>query len=267
MDALERAVLDLTGARVARRRALHGGDLSEVTLAELQDGSRIVVKTGPMAPREARMLSAMAAAGAPVPRVLGVAGTALILEALEETRPTEGSWSKVGAALARLHRATGPEYGWDEDYAFGAVAIPNGARADWPEFWAANRLLTHAIYLPGGLAPRIARLCERLPELLPSSPRPALLHGDIWTGNLLFGPASVHFIDPACYYGDPEVDLAMLHLFGSPGPGFADAYGPLGTGWEKRRAVYTLWPALVHLRLFGSGYRGLVDRLLTSLGV
>lgn len=268
MGRLEERILALTGDRVSALRPLSGGDLSDVTLVHLQSGARLVAKTGPMVDREARMLAAIADAGAPAPRVIATDSDLLLLEALDEAHPGAGSWAATGEALATLHAATGDNYGWTEDYTFGPVAIPNAAQTDWLDFWAANRLLCHAPHLPGGLAPRIADLCEKLPAILPRTPRPALLHGDLWSGNLLFGPAPrVWFIDPACYYGDPEVDLAMLHLFGQPGTGFAKAYGPLTDGWEERRAVYTLWPALVHLRLFGSGYRALVDRLLISLDV
>jgi len=69
-------------------------------------------------------------------------------------------------------------------------------------------------------------------------------------------------IDPACYWGHAEADLAMLTLFGRPGPAFWDAYGPTEPGLEARRPIYQMWPALVHLRLFGGTYRGLVERLL-----
>ena len=72
-------------------------------------------------------------------------------------------------------------------------------------------------------------------------------------------------IDPACYHGHAEVDLAMLSLFGTPGPMFRETYGPSEPGLEARRPVYQLWPALVHLRLFGSGYQGLVERLLDAV--
>lgn len=268
MDPLDVAVAQVARDRIAAKRPLHGGDLSNVTLLSLQGGVQMVAKQGTKVEVEARMLTALADAGAPVPKVLGVEGDVMLLEALEEARPGSGSWAAVGYALRDLHGAGGVRYGWEEDYAFGEVEIWNAPRDDWPDFWAANRILCHADALPGGLMPRLARLAEKLPRILPSQPRPALLHGDLWSGNLLFGPApEVHFIDPACYYGDPEVDLAMLHLFGTPGSGFAEAYGPLRPGWEERRAVYTLWPALVHLRLFGSSYRGMVDRLLTSLGV
>lgn len=73
-------------------------------------------------------------------------------------------------------------------------------------------------------------------------------------------------IDPACYHGHAEVDLAMLALFGRPGPAFHDNYGALEPGAEDRLPVYQLWPALVHLRLFGAGYRGLVERCLNAAG-
>jgi fructosamine-3-kinase len=104
-------------------------------------------------------------------------------------------------------------------------------------------------------------------DLIPARPPPALLHGDLWSGNLLVRDGRLAaFIDPACYYGDAEVDLAMLDLFGSPGESFREAYGPLEPGWPERRAVYQLFPALVHLALFGSCYAGMVDRLLSRLG-
>ena len=69
-------------------------------------------------------------------------------------------------------------------------------------------------------------------------------------------------VDPACSYGDGEADLAMLTLFGALGPSFAEGYGPLPPGAAERLPVYQLWPAIVHLRLFGGGYRGLVEQLL-----
>jgi fructosamine-3-kinase len=97
---------------------------------------------------------------------------------------------------------------------------------------------------------------------------PALLHGDLWGGNVLVGGDRVSgLIDPACYYGHSEVDIAMLQMFDHPGEAFFSAYGKLEAGHKERLDIYRLWPALVHLRLFGSGYRPLVERLLTELGV
>ncbi|MFZ5965060.1 fructosamine kinase family protein [Thalassococcus sp. BH17M4-6] len=255
---LDKAIIDT--------RPLHGGDLSEVALATLADGRRVVIKRGPLVDVEGRMLTALAEAGAPVPQVLEVAKVQLCLSYLEESTPTPTLWRQMGRALADLHRARGESYGWDEDYAFGAVRIDNARSDDWPAFWAERRLLSGVESLPGDVAQRIEALARRLPDLLPKRPDPALLHGDLWSGNLLFTADAAFLIDPACYVGDAEVDLAMLSLFGAPPAAFHDGYGPVPPGAEARRPIYQLWPALVHLRLFGAGYRGMVSRLLDAAG-
>lgn len=262
------------GASPASAARLHGGNLSDVTRLTLTDGRIVVAKSGPMVMREARMLTALHEAGAPVPRVLAAEENWLVLQHLTEARPTPASWARFGQDLRALHDTAGPGYGWPEDYAFGAVSLPNGAAEDrpafwpqfWPDFWATRRLLPHTPHLPAPLATRIEALCRRLPDLLPAQPAPGLLHGDLWGGNLLPTAARIHLIDPACYYGHGEVDLAMLHLFAAPGPRFAEGYGPLAPGWETRRAVYSLFPALVHIRLFGAGYHAMAQRFLTRAG-
>lgn len=267
MDPLSAACRAIFGAAPTRVAPLHGGDLSEVSRLTLPDGRQMVAKRGPLVAREARMLTAIAAAGMATPRVLGVSGEVMFLEFLEETRPSPEAWQRFGADLSRLHSATSGHFGWEEDYAFGPVSIANAPLENWPDFWAERRLLPFLPHLPSTLAARIERLCRALPERLPAAPPASLLHGDLWSGNLLPTPRAIYLIDPACYHGHGEVDLAMLHLFGSPGPGFAESYGPLDAGWQTRRATYSLFPALVHLRLFGAGYRGMVERFLAAAGV
>ena len=103
--------------------------------------------------------------------------------------------------------------------------------------------------------------------LIPRDPPPALLHGDLWAGNILVeGGRLAAFIDPACYYGHAEVDLAMLCLFSTPPDEFWEAYGGRDEGWEDRLPIYQLFPALVHLRLFGATYAPMVERLLDAVG-
>ena len=95
----------------------------------------------------------------------------------------------------------------------------------------------------------------------------ALLHGDLWAGNILVRDGRlVGLIDPACYHGDAEVDLAMLDLFSPPPDEFREAYGALEPGWRERRPIYQLFPALAHVRLWGAGYHAMVDRLLSAVG-
>lgn len=264
-DGLVQRAAALLGADVARAAQMSGGDLSEIYGITLSDGRRAVVKTGPAPKTEAAMLRAIRAAGVPAPEVLAADDTVLVLEWLEETGGIAGADGDLGRVLRILHDTTGPGYGWPVDYAFSTVKIENTASKNWPDFWGQRRLLSSVPHVPVPIARKLEALVRRLPDILPAHPKASLLHGDLWAGNVLCAPERVSgLIDPACYYGDGEVDLAMLHLFGSTGPAFDIAYGALAPGWEERRMIYTLWPALVHLRLFGSGYRSLVEGLLAG---
>lgn len=235
----------------------------------LADGREAIVKGGASVKAEARMLDAIRATGAPAPAVLAVSDEALVMTVVSSGgNNLGGAWASLGAALARLHAKSGTSYGWFEDYAFGPVAIENAWADDWPRFWAERRLLANLACIPSGLARRIETLAADLANRLPPRPRPALLHGDLWSGNVLVSDHRVTgLIDPACYYGHVEVDFAMLTLFDSPAAAFYDAYGTLEPGHNERVAIYQLWPALVHLRLFGEGYKPLVERLLSAAGV
>jgi len=119
-----------------------------------------------------------------------------------------------------------------------------------PGFWAERRLLPEAGRLPGRIASRLGTLATHLADLLPQRPPASLLHGDLWGGNVLVdGDRVSGLIDPACYYGHGEVDLAMLSLFGNPSGAFWTAYGGPESGWERRRGVV---PARLHRRALGS---------------
>jgi len=200
--------------------------------------------------------------------VLAASGEVLVIELLADDGNLGHCWSSLGTALATLHKSVGTRYGWPQDYAFGSVTITNGWSDDWPRFWAERRLLVHRPHIPAALARRIDALAGDLANRLPARPNPALLHGDMWGGNALAAGGKISgLIDPACYYGHGEVDLAMLSLFDRPGGEFAAAYGAPEPHAEERRAIYLLWPALVHLRLFGVGYRGMVEGFLSAAGV
>ena len=117
--------------------------------------------------------------------------------------------------------------------------------------------------LPSGAAERIGRVIDRLGELCGREVAPARLHGDLWSGNVMAGPdGGPWLVDPAAYGGHPEVDLAMLRLFGAPGPAFLDAYqdvAPLPDGHAERVELFQLVPLLVHAVLFGGGYGASAD--------
>lgn len=268
MTAFAGRVAAVTGLPADRIELLAAGSLSEVLLLRWPDGRRSVAKSGPATRVEADMLRALAAAGAPAPAVEAVHDGLLLLDHVENDGAfTDRAWGDLGTRLRALHGCASSSYGWTSDYALGSVPLDNRQSSDWPRFWAEQRLVPTARLLDRHLAERVERLCERMADLLPASPPAALLHGDLWTGNILVrGGKLAGMIDPACHHGDAEVDLAMLDLFGSPGEAFHEAYGPLEPGWRERLPIYQLFPALVHLRLFGSGYAGMVERLLLRLG-
>jgi fructosamine-3-kinase len=258
----------LLGGSLIDALPLTGGDVSQIVRIKLDDGREAVVKGGSYARAEADMLRAIAASGAPTPRVLAASESALVLEAMPSDGSLNNAWGSLGRVLRTLHARKGKRYGWPSDYAFGAVSILNDWLDDWPSFWAERRLLVHEPHIPSELGRRLEKLACEIPNRLPSRPVPALLHGDLWGGNVLVSGTEVSaLIDPACYYGHSEVDIAMLTLFDRPKREFFAAYGEMDAGWEERLTIYKLWPALVHLRLFGPGYRPLAESLLDAAGV
>lgn len=265
MSELARCGAGLLNAELKSAQDLRGGDLSQLVRIELADGRVAVVKGGANPKAEAEMLSVMAAAGVPTPSVLAVNAQALVLSWVEGNGEIANAWADVGRVCRRLHdhHSVDGQYGWPQDFCFGPVRIQNRPSARWPSFWANYRLAPFLDKIPASLAVRIESLCSQIDERLPSNPRASLLHGDLWTGNLMLHDKQVSaLIDPACYYGDGEVDVAMLQLFGQPSAAFFAHYGALEPGAEQRLAIYRLWPALAHYALFGTTYRPLLEQQL-----
>jgi fructosamine-3-kinase len=268
MTAFAQKVAELIGVPESRLERLAGGDLSEVLLIPRGDGQPLVAKGGPSVTAEAAMLRALAGVGAKVPSVEGEYDTILLIDhILNDGVMSPNAWANIGDAVARLHAQRGDLFGWPVDYALGTVALDNREGRDWVRFWGEQRLIAASSLLDRPWRARVEALTRRLGDLIPSDPPAALLHGDLWAGNILVeGGRLAAFIDPACYYGHAEVDLAMLCLFSTPPEEFWTAYGGREEGWEDRLPVYQLFPALVHLRLFGATYAPLVERLLGAVG-
>jgi fructosamine-3-kinase len=219
-----------------------------------------------------------------VPETLALGSTVgeafLVLEWLDLVEPDAASEEKFGETLAWQHRNRAQAYGLDRDNFIGATPQSNAVTDDWVTFWRERRLL-HQLDLAAanGYAGRLQDRGRRLAEVMDiffASYRPAasLLHGDLWSGNrgTLADGAPVVF-DPAVYYGDREVDIAMTCLFHGFGPRFYSAYAatwPMDQAAGTRRALYNLYHVLNHLNLFGGSYRekaeGLIDRLLAAAG-
>ena len=227
---------------------------------------------------EADGLEALAGSDAVrVPSVIAASGPGdevawLLLEWVEEGRPDRAGWIRLGRELAALHRDAGPggqegRFGWSGDNLIGSLPQPNGWSDDWAGFWAERRLrpLAWELRARGALsaaqAAVVEALAKRADELLgpaAAADGPSLLHGDLWSGNVLFARDGVPvLIDPAVYIGHREVDLAMADLFGGFSGAFREAYDdawPLQPDYPRRRPAYQLYPLLVHARLFGGGY-------------
>jgi fructosamine-3-kinase len=266
---------DILGAAVTAANAVSGGDICQAHRLRLDDGRTAFLKTRPGAPpdffhTEAAGLEKLGAAGgAPVPQVLAVTDDALVLEWIEPGRPTPEAAEAFGAALAVTHACHPPHFGGDGDGSgsghIGSLRMPNRPVDSWPELYAEQRIgpALKAAFDLGRIEVRDAAFVKRVTGLLDvlAGPveSPALLHGDLWSGNVHWSAAGpAYLIDPAVQGGHRETDLAMLALFGAPHleriVAAYDAAFPLAEGWRSRVALHQLHPVLVHAALFGGGY-------------
>lgn len=259
----------------ARISALAGGDTCDAWLVE-DRGERFFLKTnsrpGPMFECEAVGLAAMAAtATVRLPLVHTWGDDFLLLEYIAPGSEAADYWHSLAANLAALHRCPQPDFGFSQDNYCGASRQPNPPDDNGYRFFIHQRLLYQGeMASDNGLLdpPRLARLeslCGKLAQLVPPQ-APALLHGDLWSGNYFAGAdGSPVLVDPATYRGWPEADLAMMTLFGAPPGQFFDCYiehNPLEPGFEARFPVYNLYHLLNHLNLFGRSYLAGVDAIL-----
>ena len=274
----------LLGSAPVTSRSLAGGCLFDVRRVELADGRAVVVKAGASEVAqhlrlEARMLADLARAGAPVPTALAVDDDLLVLPWIEHDGGRLDAVGKMALAetLARLHDQPAQGFGYGYPTVIGRLPQPNPPSPRWIPFFRDHRLLAQgeAAVRAGKLETRVGRrlehLARRLDDLLVEPPRPSLLHGDLWAGNVLVRAGRpVAWIDPAIYHGDPEIELAFGTLFGPFDRAFLAAYAGtrvLAPGFQPtRRAIYTLYPLLVHCRLFGPTYGSAVSETLASLG-
>lgn len=267
-------------ARVASRTELDGGMVGTVHRVDLDDGRTVVAKTGetPLTV-EARMLRYLDDRGLPVPAVLYASDALLVLSHVEgNSRITPAVERDAAEKLAALHATTADAFGFPFDTLAGPVSQLNPWTDRWIRFYRDHRLeplrerCLDAGVLDGELDDRLRVLLERLGERLVEPPAPALLHGDVWENNLLTdGRRVAAFLDPACYYGHPEVELAYVDWTDTFGETFFEEYGErrgIEDGFfAERRFVYRIYPLLVHLLLFGSPYDDELAATLDRLDV
>lgn len=261
----ESANVDFSSVSV---RKVGGGCINEA--AVLCDGSRrVFVKINHRSRRnmfeaEADGLRELRASGAiRVPEVLSCGeaeGKAWLgLEYIEFGGPS--NQSELGRRLALLHQRSAARFGWHRDNTIGSTRQKNSWSDEWASFWREERLRFQFELAKrrGAAFARSEEVLARIEEWFDGySPKPSLLHGDLWSGNIGFTNAGSPVIfDPAVYYGDREAEFGIIEMFGGFGAEFYRAYrqaSPFADGFERRKYLYLLYHQLNHFNLFGKSY-------------
>ena len=257
---------------------LGGGSINSVFLVELEK-SKIVLKINDslrfpgMFENEKKGLLKLNASGVQTPQVIFERSKDNLAFLALEYIPNGnfGNWELFGEKLAALHTNKNEFFGLDYDNYIGSLRQVNKKENNWKGFDSNQRLLHLTKFafdkelLSKTDSKKMEELCNKLDTYLPFA-KPSLIHGDLWSGNLIFdGQGKPVFIDPAIYYGHPEMDWAMLSLFGSYPETAMKSYCniiPLENNYFEREKLYQLYPLLVHLILFGRSYYRDISEIL-----
>lgn len=253
-------------------RPLSGGDINEAFLLTFQD-KKLFLKYHAQAAEdffrsEAFSLVQLAKSKAlQIPNVELMAEfdghPFLILEYISPGIKGDDFDQRLGYGLAQIHSNRHDQFGWEHANYIGPRPQSNQWRQTWSDFYFLERLEPQFAmafdygYVNASDRRALERLASRLDELLPGE-QPALLHGDLWSGNYMVSEEGKPvLIDPSSYYGHREMDLAMMKLFGGFNNAVFQSYEeirPLEPGFEERLPIHQLYPLLVHLNLFGASY-------------
>ncbi len=284
-EPLRRRIEEKAGVKVGDLRFFAAGNNTSLFLVDLKEGQRLVAKLAngdskqsPKLDLEAWMLDYLAAnSRLPVPEVIWAESDLLVMNYLATSGVIDREAEIVAAELlAKLHNIKAGRYGLERDTLIGPLHQPNNFSDNWLEFFRDKRLLYMAKAafeeqrIDGKLLAHIEKLAGKLDRYIDNPAQPSLLHGDIWSGNVMATPGKITgFIDPAIYYGDPEIELAFATMFGTFGKNFFSAYNeisPIRDGFfEIRKDIYNLYPLLVHARLFGRAYAESVQKTVHRL--
>ncbi|KPV40096.1 hypothetical protein AN478_08025 [Thiohalorhabdus denitrificans] len=281
-EALRERTQEIIGAPLEGAAPLSGGCVGEVYGAHA-GGREYVVKVETPATdlleTEGRMLRHLAERSPlPAPDPLHFEPGLLVMPRIEGDHHFGPAAEEHAADLfAALHTEPAPHFGFEYDTVIGGLPQPNPRYERWADFFAEARLLEMAGQartagrLDDALYGRIERFATDAADWFPEPEHPALLHGDAWDNNILAaGDRITGFIDPALYWGHPEVELAFTTMFRTFSDRFYARYGeqrPIEPEFfEVRRPLYNLYPLLVHVRLFGGPYRSSVENTLKRFG-
>lgn len=270
---------------IVERKSLSGGCINQVYLISNNTDRYLLKLNQPslieMFVAEAAGLSEISLTDAiniPTPICDGVTRehSYLVLEYLDlTTRVTTQSWTEMGRNLAMMHRhqiSSESKFGWQIDNTIGSTAQINTWESDWATFFTQHRIgyQLQLALSKGGDFPRAAELLVIIPQILcEHHPQPSLVHGDLWSGNASFTTTGIPVIfDPATYWGDREVDIAMTELFGGFPAAFYQGYNdvyPLDPGYSQRKNLYNLYHILNHYNLFGGSYQSQANSSIESI--
>lgn len=269
------------GSQLKSVSAVTGGDTNRCYSVKLIDGTALFAKTNSSSAvltSEAMSLKAVREEGAYwYPTVYALDhfshGSLLLLSHHDLSTPDANASAELGRLLAQQHGIAHHQFGWHHDNHLGLTPQSNHWTPSWTDFIRSQRLIPQfdkavSNQLDAKLIERTSQIIDQLETLLDTSNiQPRLLHGDLWSGNSAFdsGNQTAILFDPAPYFGDTEVDLAMARLFGGYHVDFFAAYHeiiPARAGWQQRAGIYNLVHALNHFNLFGSAYMALVKKCL-----
>lgn len=201
-----------------------------------------------------------------IPNTICFSESFLVLEYIEESDKKNSFWGAFGKELACIHKNSSDNYGLDYNNFIGPLSQRNTKKENWIDFFIECRLeeMLRKVDSSIEVQKKFNPIFNRLSDFFKIE-SPSLIHGDLWSGNFICFKNSAYLIDPAVYYGNREVDLAMSRLFGGFHDNFYNAYNeafPLLPGWQDRFDLYNLYPLLVHLILFGNNYYSQILRIL-----
>ncbi len=266
--------------KVLQINAISGGDINDVYLVKTKENDFVLKvnsfsKFPKMFEKEKKGLEKISKTGANSPKIIQVFKNSkhqfLLLEFIKEEKIQNGFWRKFAEDLVKIHKTTSSSFGLDYDNYIGSLTQNNSSKKTWESFFIENRILplVQLAFDQNILQNKHNMLFEslfsRLNEILPVE-QPSLVHGDLWSGNLMnsLGVSPV-FIDPAIYFGNREMDIAMTQMFGGFNNSYIQFYSekfPLEKGWEERLKIHNLYPNLVHLLLFGKSYLRGIERVI-----
>lgn len=211
----------------------------------------------------------------PKPICWGVTGnnSYIVLEWLNLGRGNNSSWLEMGRQLAQMHSSgTANKFGWNMNNTIGSTPQINDWMDNWADFFAEKRI-GYQLKLAkrkGGSFPDTDKVVAAVRDKLADrQPEASIVHGDLWSGNAdITADGKPIIFDPATYYGDREVDIAMTEVFGGFPGSFYQGYNQqwqLDSGYQKRKTIYNLYHILNHFNLFGAGYGSQAQRMIQQI--